>query len=39
MHFDTLPLTDTIYMAYCEPEFDLGQMDQEMTMPETGAWR
>lgn len=36
MHFDTLPLTDAIYVAYCEPGFDLGQMYQEITMPEQG---
>lgn len=34
MHFDTLPLTDTISVAHCEPEFDSGQMYQEITMPE-----
>lgn len=34
MHFDTLPLTDTIYVAYCAPEFDSGQMYQEITTPE-----
>lgn len=37
MHFDALALTDTIYGAYCGPEFDLGQMYQEITMPEKGA--
>ena len=34
MHFDTLPLTDSIYVAYGEPEFDSGLMSQEITMPE-----
>lgn len=33
MHFDTLPLTDTIYVAYHEPKLDSGQMYQEITMP------
>lgn len=37
MHFDTLPLTDAICVAYCEPRFDLGQMYQEITMPERGS--
>lgn len=37
MHFDTLPLTDAIYVACCEPGFDLGPMYQEITMPETGV--
>lgn len=36
MHFDTLPLTNAIYVTYCEPGFDLGQMYQEITMPERG---
>lgn len=39
MHFDTLPLTDTIYVAYCEPEFDFCQMAQEIPMPGKGTWR
>lgn len=39
MHFDTLPFTDTIYVAYCKPEFDLGQMYREITMPEKSAWK
>lgn len=34
MHFDTLPLTDTIYVASGEPEFDAGQMSQEIIIPE-----
>lgn len=37
MYFDTLPLTDTFYVAYCEPEFDLGHTYQETRMPEKGA--
>ena len=39
MHFDTLPLTGTIYVACCEPEFDLGWICQEITPPGKGVWR
>lgn len=39
IYFDSFPLTDSIYVAYCEPEFDLGQKYQVITMPEKGAWR